>query len=276
MDLKVAMSGQWVALPLIRIGWWHRWVCPVACVTICDSISVWLALQDWRDWHTTFFNEYKHTEKSLRQLLLVSVEGMYVRSLRHRYAGYSQTSTKQLLAHMYTTSVNIYPDNLKANDKKLHAPYNANHPVENRFYQVENVVKYLAAGNMPHLMGRRWVAFPYIKFCCWLGGVCPVTCVTICDSSTAWIAVQYCLDWHWIRIYRIKKAIEEAVMLIYHLRSIGVKIKNPSSIFVDNMSMLLNSYNPGSSLHEKVVALIYHFELEHAANDVVEVCKVDT
>ena len=65
-------------------------------------------------------------------------------------------------------------------------------------------------------------------------------------------------------------------MLIYHLRSIGVKIKNPSSIFVDNMSMLLNSYNPGSSLHEKVVALIYHFELEHAANDVVEVCKVDT
>ena len=37
---------------------------------------------------TTLFNEYDRTEKALRQLLLVSVEEMYVRYLRHRYAGY--------------------------------------------------------------------------------------------------------------------------------------------------------------------------------------------
>ena len=52
---------------------------------------------------TTLFNEYDRTDKALRQLLLESVKEMYVRSLRHRYAGYGQTSTKQLLAHLYAT-----------------------------------------------------------------------------------------------------------------------------------------------------------------------------
>ena len=75
---------------------------------------------------------------------------MYVRYLRHRYAGYVQTSTQKLLAHLYATYSNILPTDLQANDAKLRAPYDANHPVENLFDQVENAVKYAAAGNTPY------------------------------------------------------------------------------------------------------------------------------
>ena len=78
---------------------------------------------------TTLFNEYYCTEKALRQLLLASVKEMYVRSLCHWYAGYGQTSTQKLLDHLYATYANILPANLQANDAKLRAPYDANHPV---------------------------------------------------------------------------------------------------------------------------------------------------
>ena len=85
---------------------------------------------------TTFFNEYYRTGKALRQLMLASVEEMYVRSLRHRYAGYGQTSTHQLLDHLYATYVNISPADLQANDMKLRATYDRNQLVENLFDQV--------------------------------------------------------------------------------------------------------------------------------------------
>ena len=96
---------------------------------------------------TTLFNEYYRTDKALWQLLLASVGEMYVRSLRHWYSGYSQTSTQKLLAHLYATYTNISPADLQENDAKLRAPYYANHPVENLFDEMENAVKYAADGN---------------------------------------------------------------------------------------------------------------------------------
>ena len=42
---------------------------------------------------TALFNEYNRRDKALRQLLLASVEEMYVHSLHHRYAGYGQTGS---------------------------------------------------------------------------------------------------------------------------------------------------------------------------------------
>ena len=65
-------------------------------------------------------------------------------------------------------------------------------------------------------------------------------------------------------------------MLIYHIRSMGMNDKNPSPIFLDNPSMVLNSNNPGISLNNKTVALSYHFVRKNVANDVVEVHNIDT
>lgn len=74
----------------------------------------------------------------------------------------------------------------------------------------------------------------------------------------------------------LKKAVEEVVALRYHLRSMGVLITKPSPIYVDNMSVVLNASNPGSSLNKKTVALCYHFVREHVANDVCRIRKIAT
>ena len=74
----------------------------------------------------------------------------------------------------------------------------------------------------------------------------------------------------------LKKAVEEAITLRYYLRSMGVKVAKATPIFVDNMSVVINASNPGSTLNKKSVALSYHFVREHVANDVVEIRKIDT
>jgi hypothetical protein len=74
----------------------------------------------------------------------------------------------------------------------------------------------------------------------------------------------------------LKRAVEKVVMIRYHLRSMGVPVSKATSIWVDNMSVILNATNPGSSLNKKHVALAYHFVREHVANDVVEIRKIDS
>ena len=55
----------------------------------------------------------------------------------------------------------------------------------------------------------------------------------------------------------------------------GVKVTKPTRILVDNMAVIINSTNPGSTLNKKMVALAYHFVREHVANDIVEVKKIE-
>ena len=65
-------------------------------------------------------------------------------------------------------------------------------------------------------------------------------------------------------------------MLRYHLRSMGVRVNNNTKIWVDNMAVILNATNPGSTLNKKHVALAYHFVREHVANDVITIMKIDS
>ena len=74
----------------------------------------------------------------------------------------------------------------------------------------------------------------------------------------------------------LKKAVEEAITLRYYLRSMGINVSKPTPIFVDNMGVVLNASNPGSTLNKKSVALSYHFVREHVANDVIEIRKIDS
>jgi hypothetical protein len=56
----------------------------------------------------------------------------------------------------------------------------------------------------------------------------------------------------------------------------GISVTKPTPIFVDNMGVVLNASNPGSTLNKKSVALSYHFVREHVANDVCEIRKIDS
>jgi hypothetical protein len=74
----------------------------------------------------------------------------------------------------------------------------------------------------------------------------------------------------------LKKAVEEAITLRYYLRSMGICVTKPTPVFVDNMGVVLNASNPGSTLNKKSVALSYHFVREHVANLVIEIRKIDS
>eukprot|EP00957_Ditylum_brightwellii_P014264 1073904-Ditylum_brightwellii.AAC.1 len=72
----------------------------------------------------------------------------------------------------------------------------------------------------------------------------------------------------------LKRAVEESVLLRYHLRALEVKVSKDTTIFVDNMSVVLNATNPGSTLKKKTVTLLYHFVHKHVANDMVKNYKI--
>ena len=56
----------------------------------------------------------------------------------------------------------------------------------------------------------------------------------------------------------------------------GVKVEKPTPIYVDNMSVVLNASNPGSTLNKKAIALSYHYTREHVANNVIEIRKIES
>eukprot|EP00957_Ditylum_brightwellii_P178582 13603464-Ditylum_brightwellii.AAC.1 len=63
----------------------------------------------------------------------------------------------------------------------------------------------------------------------------------------------------------LKEAVEEVITIQYHMRSMGIMVSKSTPIFVDNMGVVLNATNPGSTLSKKSVALAYHFVREHVA-----------
>jgi len=74
----------------------------------------------------------------------------------------------------------------------------------------------------------------------------------------------------------LKKAVEEATAIRYCLRSMGVKVEKPTPICVDNMSVVLNASNPGSTLNKKAIMLLRHCTREHVANDAIEIRKIES
>lgn len=72
----------------------------------------------------------------------------------------------------------------------------------------------------------------------------------------------------------LKTAMEEVIR--YFLRSMGVKVKEATRIFVDNKGVVLNVTNPALSLNKKALALAYHFVREHQHGKTIDVRKIGT
>ena len=106
------------------------------------------------DTASVLFNEYDLTEKALRQILLYTVDGMFIRSIQHKYVGYVLTTTRAILYHLYTTYANVSSADLKENDAVLCTPYDINQPIESLFDRVENCGDYAAAGNTPYSLKK--------------------------------------------------------------------------------------------------------------------------
>ena len=74
----------------------------------------------------------------------------------------------------------------------------------------------------------------------------------------------------------LKKVIEEAIAYRYYCRSFGMFITKPTIIHKDNMVVVMNSTNPGSTLQHKSMALSYHYCREHIASGVVEIRHISS
>ena len=49
-----------------------------------------------------------------------------------------------------------------------------------------------------------------------------------------------------------------------------IKVSKPTTVFLDNMSVVLNVTNPGSNLNKTTVELSYQFVREHVSNNVMK------
>ena len=72
----------------------------------------------------------------------------------------------------------------------------------------------------------------------------------------------------------LKRAAEEAIVYWYFFRSFGMRVTKPTIIYEDNISVVLSSSNPDSTLQHKSMALSYYFAREHVSGEVAEIQKV--
>ena len=85
-------------------------------------------------------------------MLISTVNEMFIRYLRHRYVGYSTTTTRTIMDQLYATYADISSADLQDNDAKLRAPYDANLPIKTLIYQVKGAVEYAADRNTPYTL----------------------------------------------------------------------------------------------------------------------------
>ena len=65
------------------------------------------------------------------------------------------------------------------------------------------------------------------------------------------------------------------VEIRYYLRSLRIKVDNPTDKFEDNQSVCIISNDPGSTINNNV-ALSYHYVMENVENKVVNIINVST
>ena len=71
------------------------------------------------------FNQFKNTDKALKQFLILAVDDIFIKTLKNPISGYSNVTTKQLLSHLYNHYGQLIPQDLKINDDKMNQPYDA-------------------------------------------------------------------------------------------------------------------------------------------------------
>lgn len=123
---------------------------PTAIVPPLSTAAVINEVHRQHDAAVALFNEYEATDKALKQQIVGAVEPMFLRTLRNKYTGYQQHSTRDILDHLYTTYANISASDLLANDTKMKTDINVNQPIELFFDQIEDAVDFAAAGKCPY------------------------------------------------------------------------------------------------------------------------------
>ena len=75
-------------------------------------------------------------DKALKQIMNKSVDELFIKSLRNKYAGYGNQTTNKLLTHLYTAWADISVGKLQVNGAAMNQVYDVNQPMETLFEQI--------------------------------------------------------------------------------------------------------------------------------------------
>ena len=98
---------------------------------------------------TKLFKQYDACDKALKQMLIGAVDGMFLTAKCDPYVGFANTTTLELLTHLYKTYGRISDVDLRKNQELLSDPFDANLPIESFFRRVEECVDFASAGQTP-------------------------------------------------------------------------------------------------------------------------------
>ena len=113
------------------------------------------------DVKSALYTKYNITDKSLMSLFIAAVDKTYIRPLRDKYIGYSNITTKEMLAHLYLASEKILDGYLEDNDKWMRANYDINQPMEVLIEKMDNSVDITAAAKI-RIWRSKWSLPPII------------------------------------------------------------------------------------------------------------------
>ena len=88
---------------------------------------------DAHDQTYRLFKVYTLANKTLKQILLGTIEEEYYRVLHNNLIGYANVTTSDIIQHLYTSYGNITSTQLADNDAKLRYRYDSNQPIESPY-----------------------------------------------------------------------------------------------------------------------------------------------
>ena len=95
------------------------------------------------------FRTYHDTDKVLRNMLIASIDMMYIKALHDPTVGFGNVTCLQLLTHLWVNYGPIKQEELEENTKRMNTPWNPPTPIEALFDQLEEGVIFATAGGEP-------------------------------------------------------------------------------------------------------------------------------
>jgi hypothetical protein len=96
------------------------------------------------------FKKYMDVCNAISAIIIEVIARMYLATLRLPYVGLGTRTPLQLLAHLYTNYAKITPADLDANDHHMKQPCDVDQPIEVMYQQIEEAIKFAAAGQAPY------------------------------------------------------------------------------------------------------------------------------
>ena len=95
------------------------------------------------------YREVNRTDQALKQQLLRAFDDMYFKALKNTHVGYSNSTTMQLIQHLYNSYGQITQMDLSDNERRMKTPYDPSTPIENLFGQIDDAIDFADAGSAP-------------------------------------------------------------------------------------------------------------------------------